>query len=70
MFDEADYIEHRMMAISELMRYSNKVRLEFDQDLYNMNKKYIDFLKEDNELKVEVYNNFEICTVDIEVKQK
>ena len=68
MISSENIAEDRLAAIQELLFYSQKIRLEFPQDLYNIQKKYIDFLQEDPDLEVTVFNNFEVCTVEVKTK--
>ena len=64
-----DLYEVRVAAINELLSASTKIRMEFPQELYNINKNNIDFLKEDPGINVDVFSNFDNVTVEVELKE-
>jgi len=55
-------------ALNELLLYSNKIRLEFPEHVWNILKNHVGFLREQHDLMVEAYVNWDTVTVLIEVK--
>ena len=55
-------------ALNELLLYSNKIRLEFPEQVWNILKNHVGFLREQHDLIVESYVNWDTVTVLIEVK--